>query len=175
MYCSTRRHAGSMVRTQRSAACLAAPTTPRRCESTDHDLVVAPTADAIVDTVLLLEAAAIALGAPALTGDRIGLARATGDALRRCEDPSAAAQLAREFHRTLLLACPNAHMIRLLESQHAVAGRVTVSDLGTEELGRVADDHESILAMITTGASCADVERCLREHAHRSRLCALAL
>jgi DNA-binding GntR family transcriptional regulator len=148
------------------------PRLHRRCSCPDS-----PPRDEVVDTVLLLEAAAIALGVAALTGDRIVLARATGAALRQCDhDPAAAASLARQFHRTLAMACPNAHMLQLLDVQGAgPRTKRVVVEVAADELGRVADDHESILDMIAGGASTSDLERHLRQHATRSPLCAIAL
>lgn len=139
----------------------------------------APSADAVgvIDTVVLLEAAAIALGASALTPERLGRARATDAALRACwDDPSTAARLARGFHQTLLAACPNTHLLDLLGSQPAAACRAaTMADIPADELDRVASDHDEILDMIAARAPAVDLERALRSHATRSPLCAMSL
>lgn len=127
----------------------------------------------LVDTVLLLESTAIALGAPALTSDCMRRARDADDALRACgHDPSAAARWAHVFHQTLLAACPNEHMLSLICREASVA-RTSDAPLtiGPDELDRVADDHEAILDMIAAGASPRELERSLRQHASTSALC----
>lgn len=127
----------------------------------------------LVDTVLLLESTAIALGAPALTSDGMQRARDADDALRACShDPSAAARWAHVFHQTLLAACPNEHMLSLICREASGARRSDAPlAIGRNELARVADDHDAILDMIAAGASPRELERSLREHAATSVLC----
>lgn len=174
MYCATRRTAGVLTAPSihlvaalpRRQCCIGSAAVGGRHTGAGH----------LADTVALLEAAAIALGAGSLDAERLGLARSTGLALRECcHDPAAAAGLARQFHRTLVMACPNAHMIELIDLQAAGARPTrTPVEVDARELEQVADDHEAILDMIATGAGSTDVERRLREHAAHSRLCAVA-
>jgi DNA-binding GntR family transcriptional regulator len=132
---------------------------------------------AVVETVALLEAAAIALGASDLTPESMGVARATGASLRACShDLLAAAGLARLFHQTLLAACPNAHMVELICRQASeTKPSARLIDVGLAELDRVADDHEAILDMVASGADRGDVERSLRDHTSNSPLCTINL
>ena len=132
---------------------------------------------ALVETVALLEAAAIALGASDLTPESMGVARATGASLRACSDDLlAAAGLARLFHQTLLAACPNAHMVELICRQASeTRPSARLIDVGLDELDRVADDHEAILDMVASGADRGDVERSLRDHTSNSPLCTINL
>lgn len=124
------------------------------------------------ETVALLEAAAIALGAPALSPERIGIARAADRALRACaHDVPTAARMARLFHHTLLAACPNRHMLDLIES--ATPPQRARIDVPAAEMARVVDDHEAILDMIAAGVAPAEIERSLRRHTSGSPLCAL--
>lgn len=127
-----------------------------------------------VETVALLEAAAIALGAAGLTAESIRCARAAGHELRRCRpELPTAVRWARLFHHTLLAACPNRHVLGLLDAETVGIGPVAgPATIGPDELTRVADDHDAILDMITAGAPRAELERALRRHAGDSPICA---
>jgi hypothetical protein len=143
------------------------------CDARRQGSPASPDPAQLVDTVLLLESTAIALGAPALTSNGVRSARDADDALRACShDPSAAARWAHVFHQTLLAACPNEHLLSLICRE---ASRARPSDaplaIGRDELDRVADDHDAILDMIAAGASPRELERSLREHAATSALC----
>jgi DNA-binding GntR family transcriptional regulator len=130
----------------------------------------------LIDMVAMLEAAAIALGAPDLSAQSIQTARAADRELRACHrDAVAAAHWARLFHHTLLGSCPNRHMLDLIEVESLEPGPATRTlDIGVEEFSRVADDHESILDMIATDAPRCEIERSLRRHTSESTLCSLA-
>lgn len=147
------------------------------------DLRPNPTSDgardgrALVETVALLEAAAIALGAAGLSAASIRTARAADRELRACRhDPDTAARWARLFHHTLLDACPNRHMLDLIDVESVGRGALaTTAAVGLDEVGRVCDDHEAILDMIAAGAPRGELERSLRRHTSTSRLCSAAL
>ena len=130
---------------------------------------------ALTETVALLEAAAIALGAGALSAASIRTARAADRELRACRhDPDTAARWARLFHHTLLNACPNRHMLELIDVESFGRGSITATAaVGLDEVGRVSADHEAILDMIAAGAPRVELERSLRRHASTSTLCSL--
>lgn len=127
-----------------------------------------------VETVALLEAAAIALGATDLTAESIRCARAADHELRRCRaDLRTAVRWARLFHHTLLAACPNRHVLGLLGAETVALGAIAWSGtIGADDLSRVADDHDAILDMIAAGTPRAELERALRRHAGDSPICA---
>jgi DNA-binding FadR family transcriptional regulator len=126
-----------------------------------------------LETVALLEAAAIALGASGLTAESIRSARAADHELRRCRsDLRTAVRWARLFHRTLLAACPNRHVLGLLDAEAMVIGPAAwPRTIGVDELTRTADDHDAILDMIAVNTPRAELERALRRHAHDSLIC----
>lgn len=129
---------------------------------------------ALVETVALLEAAAIALGAQDLTAESLRCARVAGHELRRCPaDLRTAVGWARLFHHTLLAACPNRHVLNLLGAETVGLGPLAwPATIGVDELRRVADDHDEILDMIAAGTPRGELERALRRHAGASPICA---
>ena len=125
----------------------------------------------LLDSVHLLESAAIALGAPALTPEQLTGAQHINAELR-VSGSGAAAQLARGFHQTLLCACSNNRMLELLGREVATAtscGAPFIAD--GAEIDRVTADHAAILEMIVAGAPISELERSLRQHAKHSPLC----
>jgi hypothetical protein len=132
---------------------------------------------ALVETVVLLEAAAIALGAADIGAENIRTARAADRELRAWRhDPGTAVRWARLFHHTLLSACPNSHMLDLIDVETLGTDPFPrLIEVGVDEISRVTDDHEAILDMIASGASRYELERSLRLHASRSTFCSLAL
>lgn len=194
MYCPTRRvvvacdPVGHPVDTRRSTTMPRhrdVDAVPAHLDTGHHPLVRVdgslPTArsddQAQVETLALLEAAAIALGAAELSPESIRAARVADRELRACrQDPSTAVRWARLFHHTLLDACPNRHMRDLIDVESLGAGAPARRlSIGVDELSRVADDHDAILDLIATGAPCCELERSLRRHASRSTLCSMAL
>lgn len=170
MYCLTRRAVTAPARTYRAPAPTSGAVATLTIAS-ERPAHAERTADGPGETAALLEAAAIALGAADLSPERIGIARAADRALRTyAHDVPAAARMARLFHHTLLTACPNRHMLDLIES--AAPHRRVHVELPFAELSRVVDDHEAILDMIASGAPPAELERCLRRHTSSSPLCA---
>lgn len=169
MYCLSRRVLAAPVRTYHPTGAPCSVLARLPTERPDRRLDGTPG-----DTMALLEAAAIALGAADLTPERIGVARAADRALRACtHDLPAAARLARLFHHTLLTACPNRHMLDLIAREGAGTHRRQDGAVQLHELSRVVDDHETILDMIAAGAPSGELERLLREHTSSSALCAL--
>jgi hypothetical protein len=128
---------------------------------------------AFAETVALLEAAAIALGAATLTPAGMSSARHADRELRACQhDPDTAVRWARLFHHTLLTACPNRHMLDLIDLESFGHGAVAMPpSVGGDEVGRISDDHEAILDLIAAGAPRSELERSLRRHASMSTLC----
>ncbi|MDP1795121.1 MAG: FCD domain-containing protein [Acidimicrobiales bacterium] len=126
----------------------------------------------ILDTMHLLESAAIALGAAALTSSVVRQARGINDELRVSGND--AAHLARRFHRSLLSACPNDRMLELLA--HEVSLTTPCGPpfaVGDAERDRCAIEHEVILDLIASGAPRRELERSLRQHAYTSPLCSM--
>lgn len=189
MYCQLRRVAmarGSIgtTRLDDRGALRPASTDPVEASSPrsgrDHGCDITQTSAAGDDgaqTLALLESAAIALGAADLSEESIRLARLADHQLRTSHDTSRAARLARLFHHTLLGACPNRHMLTMIDLE-ALGMRTpptALGDLDEDEAGRVADDHEAILDMIAAGAPRGVLERSLRRHTSESALCSLSL
>jgi DNA-binding GntR family transcriptional regulator len=129
----------------------------------------------LLETVALLEAAASALGAADLDIADIEAVRAAGHELRACgDDPATATRWARLLHQTLLDACPNRHLLDLIELETRCTLPLPLPhSIGTDVLTRIADDHEAILELIMIGAPRREIERTLRDHASRSTLCCL--
>jgi DNA-binding FadR family transcriptional regulator len=180
MYCQSRR-----VTSARDLIDDVAEAAPRQPASARHRIMdtkrPTPLAKAwaadrtLVETVALLEAAAIALGAVDLTAESVRTARAAARELQACRsDPGTAVHWARLFHETLLDACPNRHMLEMIELE-SQCGRPSSQPVNVEvgELMRVAGDHEAILDLIVARAPRHELERALRRHTSESALCSL--
>lgn len=145
----------------------------RRVRSTN----VTPTGSVVsnehsLGTISTLEGAAMALGARALTPEQVDAARLTNTLIRRnlgADMLSAAEHLAVSFHRQLLGACPNRHMVTLLSSQPTPAPRLWSPS--PDEFMRMADEHDQLLDMVAAGEPMAGIERFARRHADTSHGC----
>lgn len=127
-------------------------------------------------TASILECAAITLAAGVLTEQQVATARRTNELLRQSSqttEQGISSSLARQFHNGLLEACPNAHMVALLQSQSA-AGSILqhTSPMTDAAIRRAADDHDEILSLIERGASSRTIERFLSKHMTESTGCA---
>lgn len=125
-------------------------------------------------TIAALAGAAIALGARALTAEQIEAAQLTNQLLRRHFDEPflpAALALARSFHRQLLGACPNVHMVELLNAQLAAVGVSPPVSVSRVQLERVADAHDQLLAMVRADEPSNAIERLARRHADDLHVC----
>ncbi len=162
--------AASLVSSRAAAWIITATPSPRTTSPEQ------PTDRGVAETVMLLEASAIAMGASRLSPECVIVARAAGAALRSCaHGTSAAARLARLFHQTLLAGCPNRHLLDLISESSGSTAPMWLSLIDDGDADRTVDDHEAILDLIASGAPAVDVERALRQHAQRSSLCSIGL
>lgn len=140
------------------------------------DHVLPPTQTGHDQTASILECAAITLAAGVITEKQVATIRRTNELLRQSSqstEQGVANFLARQFHNGLLEACPNAHMVALLQSQSAAGSILQQTPVMTDAaIGRAADDHDEILRLIERGASSRTIERFLSEHMAGSTGCA---
>ena len=125
-------------------------------------------------TIATLEGAALALGARSLTDEQLEIARLTNELIRRNVESAcvpAAHDLARSFHHQLLGACPNLHMVGLLEAQTGDLSPVRRAPATLMQIARAADDHDELLAMVGAGTAPVAIERFARRHADASHVC----
>ncbi|HWL45213.1 MAG TPA: FCD domain-containing protein [Ilumatobacter sp.] len=125
-------------------------------------------------TITMLEGAAIARGAAALTAAQLEAAHATNDLVRQHLDEPflpAAVALARSFHQQLVGACPNQHMVALLAAQVAGLGPVSPPVVSRALLERAADEHSELLDLVRSGAPLSSIERFARHHANGAHAC----
>lgn len=174
MFCSTRRSSHLPVDQVSDAHLTAARVAGvHRHDGDARHRSTTVDAGQLLDTVHLLESAAIALGSSRLTPQQLTGAHEINAALRVCR-LTAAARLARGFHQTLLCACSNRRMLEVLRDEVATMSSWSASFVFDDaEIDRVTADHATILELITTGAPTAELERALRAHATRSPLCSV--
>jgi DNA-binding GntR family transcriptional regulator len=120
-------------------------------------------------TLAIVEGAAVALAQPHLAAADLAEARAVNDRLRECLadfDPVRFTRLNEAFHRTLSDPCPNAQLKNLVD-----VGWLRLAGLRRSTFGFVPGrahasvaEHDALLALLTAGASPADVEAAVREH-----------
>ncbi|QEW02368.1 GntR family transcriptional regulator [Microbacterium lushaniae] len=117
----------------------------------------------------ILEGAATALAARALTVDDVRRARAINEQMIQTLenfDPRAFTSLNQEFHATLFERCANPRMLELVRAEWARLGHLRESTFSFVP-GRAAEsvrEHENILALIEAGAPLADIEHASRRH-----------
>lgn len=122
-----------------------------------------------METLAILEGAATALAARHLTADDVGQARELNrrlvESLDRF-DPRLFTSLNHRFHAVLFAACPNPHLLALVESEWVRLGRLRDSTFSFVP-GRAQEsvrEHETLLHLIERGAPLADIERTARGH-----------
>ena len=117
----------------------------------------------------LLEGAATALSARALTVDDVRRARQVNELMVETLehfDPRAFTALNQEFHAILFERCANPRMLELVRAEWARLGHLRDSTFSFVP-GRAAEsvrEHENILVLIETGAPLAEIEKVSRRH-----------
>ncbi len=124
---------------------------------------------ASMQALSILEGAATALAARALTTEDVRRARAVNDLMVETLDhfdPRAFTALNQEFHGILFAQCANPRMLELVNAEWARLGHLRDSTF-TFVPGRAAEsvrEHESILQLIENGAPLGDIEKAARRH-----------
>jgi DNA-binding GntR family transcriptional regulator len=117
----------------------------------------------------ILEGAATALSARALTAEDVRRARDINERMTQSLDnfdPSAFTRLNQEFHATLFVKCANPRMLDLVRAEWARLGHLRDSTFSFVP-GRAAEsvrEHEQILRLIETGAPLDEIETASRRH-----------
>ncbi|MBD8023594.1 GntR family transcriptional regulator [Microbacterium gallinarum] len=117
----------------------------------------------------ILEGAATALSARALTADDIRHARAVNEQMIETLqhfDPRRFTALNQEFHSALFTKCANPRMLELVNAEWAKLGHLRESTFSFVP-GRAQEsvrEHENILALIEAGAPLGEIEKAARRH-----------
>jgi DNA-binding GntR family transcriptional regulator len=122
-----------------------------------------------IEAVAALEGIALGLAAPHLTVADLRKAREINDRLRGSLspfDPAKFSQLNRRFHQILFRACPNRHILGILEREWALleTTRRSAFQYIPERAAESIDEHDVLLDMIGTGRGSAEIERFSRDH-----------
>ncbi|WOF24023.1 GntR family transcriptional regulator [Microbacterium betulae] len=115
----------------------------------------------------VVEAAAVALAAPRLRPADIARLRRLNARVAAAESHDAFAAESIAFHRALVAACPNAHLLDMME-QDGTALRAAVVVTTPARAERVVAEHDALLDLIEAGASAAEVEALARAHRLRT-------
>ncbi len=122
-----------------------------------------------MQSLSILEGAATALSARALTTDDLRRARQVNELMVETLehfDPRAFTALNQEFHAILFERCANPRLLELVQAEWARLGHLRDSTFSFVP-GRAAEsvrEHESILVLIENGAPLAEIERVSRRH-----------
>lgn len=122
-----------------------------------------------IQALAIVEAAATALAAPHLSARTLRDARRVNERMRASMvafDPAAFTRLNEEFHRLLCSACPNPHLLGLVErewSQMALIRRSSFVFVPGRARASVAE-HDLLLDLIESRASEQKIERAARSH-----------
>jgi len=117
----------------------------------------------------LVEGYATALAAPHLRAKEIATARGINAKLRNqldALDPFEFSRLNRQFHLTLIEACPNDHLksIAQMEIERLDTMRRSLLTVVAQVARSAVDEHEAILELIEEGAPAVEIEAATREH-----------
>ncbi|MFF2053223.1 GntR family transcriptional regulator [Leifsonia sp. NPDC058194] len=122
-----------------------------------------------MQTLAVLEGAATALAARALTAEDLRRAREINERMVASLDhfdPGAFTALNHEFHETLYGPCPNARLLDLVNAEWSRLGNLRNSTFAFVP-GRAQEsvrEHEGIVALIETGAPVDEIESAARRH-----------
>lgn len=117
----------------------------------------------------ILESAATALSARALTRADLRAARAVNARMVRCLDdfdPSAFTAMNQEFHAILFRRCANPRLLEMLQAEWARLGHLRDSTFAFVP-GRAQEsvhEHEDLVVLIEQGAPLDDIEAAVRRH-----------
>ena len=122
-----------------------------------------------MQTLSIIEGAATALAAPAVSSEELAKARALNEQMREVLsdfDPVRFTALNTEFHALLYARCPNPHILDLVHR-----GWFRLSSMRTSTFGYVPGrahesvaEHDALLDLIESGAPAPDVEHAARAH-----------
>ncbi|HZB42302.1 MAG TPA: GntR family transcriptional regulator [Ilumatobacter sp.] len=122
-----------------------------------------------IEAVAAIEGVALGLAAPHLTATDLRRAREVNDRLRESLarfDPTQFTRLNRRFHEILYGACPNRHILSILEREWALLDTTRRSAFTyiPERAARSVEEHDQLLAMIERGSNAAEIELFARDH-----------
>ncbi len=126
-----------------------------------------------VETLAIVEAAATGASAPLLGDAAIARARALNEQMRAGLadlDPLRHSHLNQQLHRTLVSACPNPHLVDLVDRgwDRLATLRSSVFSFVPERAAPSVEEHDALIDLIVSRADPADVERAAREHRSRT-------
>lgn len=126
-----------------------------------------------MQTLGLVEGFATALAAPHLTADDLARAAEVNARMHRLLDhfePHVYTQLNQQFHAILYSACPNAHILDLVERTWSrLSGlRDTSFALIPDRPLHSVEEHDHILDLIRDGADAVEIELFTRAHRLRT-------
>ena len=122
-----------------------------------------------VETVAALEGIALGLAVPHLTANDLRRAGDINSLLERSLsrlDADAFSRHNRRFHEALFGACPNRHLLGLLDREWAVleTTRRSAFTLIPERAVRSVQEHGELLELIESGSPADTIERFARDH-----------
>jgi DNA-binding GntR family transcriptional regulator len=126
-----------------------------------------------VEAVAVIEAVALGLAVPHLTATDVRRAREVNDRMRNALtrlDPTQFTRLNRRFHNILYTACPNRHILSILEREWALLSTTRRSAFVfiPERAAESVQEHDDLLDMIEDGRPIDEIERFAREHRMQS-------
>lgn len=122
-----------------------------------------------VEAVAAIEGIALALATPHLTPAKLRNARQVNSRLRAVLDDFDAAafsRLNRTFHESLFSACPNRHLLAILEREWLLLDtiRSTAFSFIPERAPQSVDEHDQLLDLLEGGGPAGAIERFARDH-----------
>lgn len=122
-----------------------------------------------IEAVAALEGVALGLAVPHLTATELRRAREVNDRLRESLvkfDPTQFTRLNRRFHEILFNACPNRHILSILEREWALleTTRRSAFTYIPERAARSVEEHDELIDMIEHGGDAVAIERFARDH-----------
>ena len=122
-----------------------------------------------MESLAILEGAATALAARHLTAGDVQRARELNGLLVQsldAFDPHLFTSVNQQFHAVLFAACPNPHLLALVEAEWVRLGHLRHSTFSFVP-GRAREsvcEHEALLDLVEAAAPLADIERAARGH-----------
>jgi len=126
-----------------------------------------------MQTLSLVEGAAIAMAAPELAADDLAAARSVNERMHQLItrfDPHEFTRLNQQFHTILFERCPNPHILDLVHRawRRLPGVRDSTFTFIPDRAGHSVDEHESIVALIESGADPLEIELAARNHRLRT-------
>lgn len=122
-----------------------------------------------MQAISILESAATALAARAITADDIRQARAVNEVMRgnlSHFDPRTFSALNQEFHHLLYGKCVNPRLVEIVDAEWARLGamRDSIFSFVPGRAPESVEEHEGILQLIESSAPIEEIERAVRRH-----------